>query len=210
MKKNIFILLSIFALALSACSAATNTPTGIADASTLPTQAQLLLGTFKLEGTILAVTPSQAAELLPLWQVYSELSASDTAAQAEIGALVQQIHDTMTEDQLLAIQDMQFTDADMSTVMQENGVGMGVVSQGSSSSSSSSNSSGGMPGGDGAPPMGGDMGAGGGMPVGDPEMSGQAVAQTSTSSQPVSMSAGQVPSMLIEALIQLLETRIAA
>jgi hypothetical protein len=212
MKKNIFILLSILALALSACSAASSTQTSAATATTnISAEVQVLMGTFKLEGTILAVTPEQAVELLPLWQVYEELSTSDTAAQAEVDALVEQIHDTMTADQLTAIDEMQLTTADMFTVMQENGIGMGVVSQASSGSSSSSTSSGGMPGGDGAPP---DMG---GMPSGSPDMSGgQPVAQTSSqttdpASQPsVSMGTGQIPSTLIEALIQLLETRSVA
>ena len=52
---------------------------------------EMVVGTFKLEGTDNAVTADQAAKLLPLWQVYKDLSASTSAAQEEVDALAEQI-----------------------------------------------------------------------------------------------------------------------
>ena len=46
------------------------------NANTLPVEYQLLLGTFKLEGTAQAVTADQAKLLLPLWQQIQKLSPS--------------------------------------------------------------------------------------------------------------------------------------
>ena len=216
MKKIIFPLLAMLALVLTACGAATGTEAvpatqDNAETAALSTEAQLLLGSFQLEGTVLAITPEQAAELLPLWQVYNDLVTSDTAAQAEIDALVAQIHETMTEHQLLAIAEMQFTGEDILTVMQENGISMGASDQ-SAGTTSGSESSGGMPGGE--PPMGGEMGGGDMSASASPEMgapatgSDQSVGQVS--GQASAASAGQIPSVMIEALIQLLETRAAS
>lgn len=218
MKKIIFPLLAMLALVLTACGAATGTEAvpatqDNAETSALSTEAQLLLGSFQLEGTVLAITPEQAAELLPLWQVYNDLVTSDTAAQAEIDALVAQLQDTMTEHQLLAIEEMLFTGEDISMVMQENGIAMSARAPGQSNSSSSgSASSGGMPGGE--PPMGGEMGGSDMSASASPEMgapatgSDQSVGQAS--GQGSAASAGQIPSAMIEALIQLLETRAAS
>jgi len=46
------------------------------NANALPVEYQLLLGTFKLEGTAQAVTADQAKLLLPLWQQIQKLSPS--------------------------------------------------------------------------------------------------------------------------------------
>ena len=92
MKSKIILpLLLIPILLLSACgSAATSTtsnPQGTASAQVMPLPEKLALGTLKLEGTANAVTAKQASDLLPLWQVYSSLITSDTAAQEEKDAL---------------------------------------------------------------------------------------------------------------------------
>src|SRR5512143_1412777 len=105
MKKITVISTLLLSLFLAACSAqtASTTSAGNISAVALPAASRLILGTFKLEGTDHAVTAGQAAQLLPLWQVYRELSSSDTAAQAEVEALVEQIQETMTSSQLKAI-----------------------------------------------------------------------------------------------------------
>ena len=166
MKKIMISVLIILMLTLTACGAASNgtqqaTP-GQADGS-LPIQEQILIGTFKLEGTPQAVTAEQAAQLIPLWQVYKNLSTSDTAAQEEIGGLIQQIQDTMTSEQMQAIKDMNITRQDLFTVMQDQGITQGG-GQGNGNRPSGQNGNGGGFGfapPDGGPPPG-DFGGGGG------------------------------------------------
>ena len=84
----------------------------------------LLVGTLKLEDTDQAVTKEEAAQLLPLWQAYLSLSNSQTAAEAEVEALLKQIQSTMTTQQLQAIEAMNLTSTDMLNLMQSMG-GMG-------------------------------------------------------------------------------------
>lgn len=162
MKKLTIILLTLFALTLTACGAsdsaapATVFQTGSA-AGSLSGSTLLLLGTLKLDGTDQAITPQQAKDLLPLWQVYQEISASDSAAQTEVDALVKQIEETMTPEQITAITAMNLTQQDSFAIMQEMGIGMGQRS----SSSSTQNNGNFMP--------GSEMGAGGGAP---PDMGG--------------------------------------
>lgn len=65
-------------LMLSSCS-------GTASSGTILTSAQtrarrLALGTIGLEGTLQAVDAASATDLLPLWELYSDLSVSGTAA----------------------------------------------------------------------------------------------------------------------------------
>jgi hypothetical protein len=123
------IILLALVFALVACGGASTTNTAVSDGTSsgnttgelsLPTQ--LLIGTLKLEGTDLAVGAQQASELLPLWQAYNELMTSDTAAQAEIDAVVTQIQETMTTQQLQAITDMKLTRQDEFSIMQELGL----------------------------------------------------------------------------------------
>jgi flagellar hook-associated protein FlgK len=127
MKKIIFSLL-VFALALSACGASksdtTSSTAGDPNARSLPPISQLIIGTFKLEGTKQAVSKEQATQLLPLWEVYGSLMQSETSAQAEIDGLIQQIQDTMTKEQLQAIQAMTLTQRDLFALMQEKGIEM--------------------------------------------------------------------------------------
>ena len=64
---------------------------------------ELALGTLKLEGTTGAVTPAQAAELLPLWQVIESGSLKN---EAETDAVLAQIQTQMAESQLSAVKAM--------------------------------------------------------------------------------------------------------
>lgn len=88
----------------------------------LPIQTQLTLGTLKLEDTDLAVDSEQAAELLILWQAVLSLSTSDITAEGEIEAVVNQILDTMSSEQLEAIAAMELTQEGIFELTQELGI----------------------------------------------------------------------------------------
>jgi hypothetical protein len=111
-------------LALAACAGGSEETEQTAQLSAdyqgaLPVQFQLLAGTFKLEDTEFAVDSGQASELLPLWKALRSLTSSDTAAEAEIEALISQIQDTMTADQIKAIAAMQLVQEDIGNLVQE-------------------------------------------------------------------------------------------
>ena len=91
----------------------------------IPVQMQLILGTLQLESTDLAVDSTQAADLVPLWKALRSLSNSDTAAEAEIEALIDQIQDTMTAQQIEAIAALEISPEDMQTIIQELGLEFG-------------------------------------------------------------------------------------
>lgn len=209
MKKIALAILILLALVLAACnttSSGTQTTSATPNSSSviLPVQTELILGTFKLEGTAQAISAEQAATLLPLWQVYQDLSASDTAAQAEMDALVGQIQATMTSDQLAAIDDMNLTQQDIMAVMVEQNV-IETAQQQTTSSQSSSTVSQGAP--SGAMPAGdipaGDPGAG----VMQPQTTSST--QTDTTQSAASQDSATIPSALLDALIQLLESKAA-
>lgn len=137
MKKPLsLIVLLLAALALAACAAAaqsTSDPTALAVGSagagtpnpagqTLPLSTQLLVGTFKLEDSGQAVTPEQARALLPLWQAVQALSNATDAAPQEMEAVVAQIQDSMTADQLDAITAMNLTPNDQRALFEVYGL----------------------------------------------------------------------------------------
>ena len=74
-------------------------------AGALDVPGQLALGTLTLEATDGAITPDQAGALLPLWRA---LQGSVTA-EAEVSAVLKQIEERMTAEQLAAIAAMQLT-----------------------------------------------------------------------------------------------------
>jgi hypothetical protein len=84
--------------------------------------AQLALGTLKLEGTALAVSQEQSAQLAFLWQAYGSLTRGDTAASEELEALVNQIEGAMSAEQLRAIRGMELSRETMMDWVQESGV----------------------------------------------------------------------------------------
>jgi hypothetical protein len=86
----------------------------------LSAQGQLALGIVQLDETELAVDEVQAAELLPLWQALQSLQNSDTAAEAEINAVISQIQEGMAPEQIQAIVDMALT-TDSLTALAEGG-----------------------------------------------------------------------------------------
>ena len=151
MKSKIVLpILLISILLLSACgsTAGTATAQGGANPQAMPLSEKLALGTLKLEGTGNAVTTKQASDLLPLWQVYSSLIESDTAAQEEKDALAEQIQETMSADQIKAIEGLNLTQRDIFTATQELGITTTQISA------------------NGTPQPGGTFGGGGGFPGG--------------------------------------------
>lgn len=221
MKKTALIILTILILTLTACGGASNTPqvdpNQLSDTSenALPLPTQLLIGTFRLEGTDLAITPKQAGELIPLWQVYQELSTSDTAAQAEIDALIEQVQETLTSDQMNAIKAMNLTQQDIFTLMQE----QGVAGQGGRTFTQGGSGTGGgeafpvPPSGEGGQtfisPGGGPGGFGGGQGQSlSPEQIATAQARRSEGGGDSRLVG--TPAPLIEALIQFLQKKAAS
>ena len=217
MKKITISVLIILMLTLTACGAASNgtqqAAPGQADGS-LPIQEQDLIGTFKLEGTPQAITAEQAAQLIPLWQVYKDLSTSDTAAQEEIDGLIQQIQDTMTPEQMQAIKDMNISRQDLFTVMQDQGITQGG-GQGNGNRSNGQNGNDGnfrftLP--EGGPPPGGFGGGEGGFGGGNGPGGGSFTPEQIATAQAARAQGGgfgfnRVPSGLIDALVQFLQEK---
>lgn len=201
----IITILMILALSLAACGSGSTETT--AD-NTLPMSTQLIVGTFMLEETDLAVDAQLAAELLPLWRVMRSLSASDTAAPEEIEAVVEQIQETMTPEQVQAIEDIQLTRDDMFALMQEQGLTMGGGhSTGGGNSSGSTSPSGGMPMPEGGFNAGGP-GAGGGRGFSGQNLNPEQIATAQARRAAGGGNTLRTSLPLIDALIELLEGKV--
>lgn len=96
----------------------------------MPLSMKLPVGTLILEETAYAVTPAQAQELLPLWQMLRALQESSTSSQVEVEAVYEQIQEAMTPEQLAAIEEM--SPEDMRALFEE--LGMGQRAEGDSES----------------------------------------------------------------------------
>ncbi len=112
MKKQLMIcccMLFCVLLVLSGCTGRSTPPSGDSArqtgeaGNTLPLSVRLALGTLKLENTAQAVTAQQAAHLLPLWKAARNLTPTENAIE-EINAVYNQLQDTMTAEQMAAIQ----------------------------------------------------------------------------------------------------------
>ncbi len=229
-KKIIIPFMILIALMLAACgSNSSNDPslamtTDETAGGTLPPLVQITIGMFKLENTEQAVTAEQAAELLPLWQVYQSMSTSDSAAQEELEALVEQIQDSITSEQMNAISDMKLTQEDLFAVMQEQGLVPGGGQEFSPDQIATTQAEGGSGGGSGGgftPPDGGfpPGGAPGEAPGGFQGGPGQGTGGQNLNPEQIATaraerSAGggggmfsRVPPMLVEAVIKFLETK---
>ncbi len=225
MKKVLFILtVSVLLLALVACGGTSKTSnsngeTGSAagNSTALSDEMELLIGTFKLEETDLAVSSEQDAQLLPLWQALQSLETSDTAASEEIAAVINQIKVTMTSQQIDAITAMNLTQQDVMSVMDKAGLsfsasGASSTPNASSGSSQSGFPSGGDPGAAGGPPSGGGApviveGGPGGMGGGQQLDPGQIATLQAGSTQSGGTSS-QIPTSLLDALIELLQKKV--
>jgi len=224
MKKITLTFFTIIMLTITACSGNTsNTQQLNPGQNNNGTQAELslasklVIGSFKLEGTKNAVTSEQAAELLPLWQVYTQLSTSDTAAQEEVTALTEQIQETMTDDQIKAIDAMNLTPQDIFAVMQEQGIQFGGnrQQQGQSGNQQNGNNFGPPGGGDfvrpeGSAPGGGPGGGGPGGGFGGQNLSPDQIATAQAARAENGgggFRANGTPAPLIEALVKLLQEK---
>jgi len=222
MNRTTLLMLLLFTLLMTACGASapnaagpTSGVSGDSAAGELSPSMQVAIGTLRLDETENAVTAEQAQKLLPLWQTMQVLSESDTAAQQEIDALAEQIQETMTAEQRQAITDMNLTREDMMSVLQEQGLASGGVPAGGPNNNApggNQNGGGGFgPGGfpGGGPPQGGfpDGGQGGGGGQGS-GLTPDQIATAQASRQPTGGSL--VPPMLINALIEYLQEKIAA
>jgi hypothetical protein len=220
MKKALFGLTIIVLLfVLVACSKTSNASGASGNSAALSSQAELLIGTFKLENTDLAVSSDQAAKLLPLWQTLQSLTTSNTAATEEINSVVDQIKSTMTAAQMDKITAMKLTQQDMLSIMSQSGVPINGASTTATpmvlNGLPSLNGAQGGPGGNGAP-AGGPPAGGAGEPMpggndfagGGPGTNG--VAGGTSSTPQVGRMPGmenQVPPPLLNALIELLQKK---
>jgi hypothetical protein len=210
-KKIFWTSLVLFTLTFTACACSTGTPgaapSGGPAAAELPTQTKLVLGTINLEGTDNAVTAEQAKELLPMFYVLQDLNDSDTAATEEIDGLVKQVQETLTADQIQAIDDMSLSMRDVFAITQG---GSGSTGSSRTSSTAGASTSGTNGGGAGGPPdMGGIPGGGpGGMPGGGAAMpsTGTTSAKSGTNAAPVMDTS--TPSALFDAVIVILQKKV--
>ncbi len=135
--KKLLLLVLISTLLLTACNAAATSETAGGDSYTspnlpvnydgaLPVRNQLALGLLMLAGTDLEPTPEQAQELILLWQALLATQNSGSAAAEETAALLNQIEELLTPEQLAEIAAMQLTNSDMQTWASENGITMGA------------------------------------------------------------------------------------
>jgi hypothetical protein len=66
-----------------------------------------------LDGVENGITPEQAATLLPMWQALRGTIRNGAAATAEVDAVLAQIEETLTPEQLDAIGAMRLTQDDL-------------------------------------------------------------------------------------------------
>ncbi len=220
MKKTVIVMAILAILSVLVACSKTSRTTGTGGNSTaLSTEAQLLVGTFKLENTSLAVTSEQAKQLLPLWQTLQSLSTSNTAATEEINAVVDQIKSGMTSAQMDKITAMKLTQQDIMSIMTQTGASPNGASaartpmaiNGLPGNGNSQGGAGGPGGGvpAGGPPSGGPPNGGAGFPGGgDPGMGGGQGGQSSTPQAVRPGMGNQVPPPLLNALIELLQKKI--
>ena len=120
---------------------------------------QLILGTMNLQGN-LVVTRGEAAQLVPLWEMYQTLITSSTASPLELQATLVGVEQAMTPDQVQAIVNMKLTSQDMATILQQQGATSSA--RGGSGTSRATGGGGGGFGGGGGGGIPGVTGGGGG------------------------------------------------
>jgi len=120
-------LVLILAVWLAGCATTSAASNDAAPAETdeLPLVSELAVGTLALDDTDLAVDAEQAAALRPLWMAYISLSSDDAASSIETNALIDQVQETLTGEQIATIEAMDLSQADMMAVMEELGLEMG-------------------------------------------------------------------------------------
>ena len=228
MKKSTTLLILILGLLLTACGSAspsgnfTNSaaqPSGTQNGSStgLSPALQVAIGTLKLDKTTNEITAKQAADLLPLWETLQVLESSETAATQEKEALVAQIQETMTKDQMQTIAEMGLTRQDMVALLQAQGqtfaLNAGQNGNGSSSSSTTrrnfGNGGGGgfFVGGGGPPPDGGGFGGGNFQGQGNRTQSTNNGTTTNGNRRQFATDPNRIPTPLIQAVIEYLKKK---
>jgi len=179
-------------------------------AGAMSPEMQLIVGTFLLEDTELAVDAEQAEELLLLWTILRSLTDGDTASSVERDALVNQISETMSIEQLTTIDAMEITNEDLAALAEKLGIETNVGRQGSSGTPNPE-MAGQVPGGEGfVPGMGRGGGAGGGAGGGQ-SMEGLTPEQIATAQAMRSQRSGtpnRSSIIYMDELIVLLESKI--
>ena len=214
MKKWMIVIILIgLVLALTACGSSQSSTAAATPSTTLSLEGQLLVGTLKLESTSQAVSADQAGQLLPLWETLQSLASSGTAASQEVDAVVSQIKSSMSTQQISSITAMNLTQQELAVAIADTG----TSSTNSSSANSTSANSAQIQAGAGAP-AGGDPGGGnppadrGGSLAGSTSAQSAGQSQTGLTQAVTSQSAAtssQVPVALIQALVELLQKKIA-
>jgi hypothetical protein len=133
MKKTILpftlTLLAALSLLLTACSQAQGqsgtAASGGGGVRQLDQRMQLALGTLALEDTPNAVTAEQAQVLLPLWKAADSLTGADNVASEEMSGLFDQIEQSMTPEQVQAIQALDLSGQGMADLASKYGFQMG-------------------------------------------------------------------------------------
>jgi hypothetical protein len=135
---RLWVVAALLVFVISACSGANNenNATEASEGSELPVEdssqsgaeptlsrpMQLAIGTILFENTEWVVSAEQARELLALWKAYRMLSSSETAAAIEVEAVLGQIEEAMTPEQLEAIEAMDISLASMAEAFQSLGI----------------------------------------------------------------------------------------
>jgi hypothetical protein len=179
----------------SATSLGVPAASGSAGNATLPLASQLLVGTFRLEGSPNAIDAATAVALLPLWQMERELATNDSAAQVEADTVTDLISATMTSTRREAIEQMNLTQSDLAALQEQ----LGLAENKSTISTPQA-----QPGGIGGPGDGGFPGGGetGGGPVMVSNASGSQVVNTL-----LTPSGTDLSTALLDKVITLLQQR---
>ena len=219
-KKHVLLIATMVILvSLTACSSSTSELADAKDALAEPVvkiaQAEideatkLMVGTLLLNGTENEVSPENAATLLPLWQLYSSLSTSDIVAQVEIDAVVTQIQNMMTEAQMTAIDAMDLSRQNITTLFKESGLFQALQAELSDAQKTSGDFSGAGKGSipqDGIIPSGGK---GGGLRGGSGIDMDPAIKETQMAAEGKTGSSGQSSQVYLRLLIRYLENMTA-
>ena len=208
MKKWMFVTIIVsLMLALTACGSTQSSNAAATTSTTLSLEGQLLVGTFKLENTTLAISSKQASTLVPLWETLESLASSNTAPSQEVDAVVSQIESTMSSQQVSSITAMKLTQKDLAAAALDTGTASTTASSASTVKTSAAQlktGAGAAAGGN--PPS--DMG--GGM-SGATDVQSASQAQTGSSQAVSTQAAGttdQVSAAMIKALVALLQKKI--
>lgn len=177
--------------------------------SALPPESQLMLGTLLLEDTEFAVGKDLAADLVPYWKVYQTLQNSDTTAPEELAAIIAQIQELMTADQVNTIAGLELTQEDLMAYVSEAGLLEGMRPEGTfTGDGTQTNRPEGMP--EGMGPGGGQGGGPGAGAEGfdaDPSLMATMEARRAEMGNTGNPGGNRMALVLLDAVIEMLEAR---